>query len=71
MSKTTFRWEQDGAGGEHGTATYFPGMSHEVTVIVPTFAEAHTVHMCIDAAIAHARWAARRELLTEISRIEP
>lgn len=23
MSKTTFRWEQYGAGGDHGTATFF------------------------------------------------
>lgn len=71
MSKTTFRWGQDGAGGGHGKATYFPGVSHEVTVTLPTFEQAHTSQMCIQAAIAHHRWGARRELLTEISRIEP
>ena len=72
MSEATlFRWEQDGAGGEHGTATYFPGMSHEVTVTVATFEQAHTLSMCIQAAIAHHRWDARRELLKQIGGIEP
>ena len=71
MSTTLFRWEQDGAGGEHGTATYFPGMSHEVTVTLPTFAEAHKLCNSIESAIAKARWVARAELLNEIKRIEP
>lgn len=66
-----WRWEQDGAGGEHGTATYFPGKSHEVTLTVATFKEAHTLSMCIQAAIAQARWEARLGLLTQIGRIEP
>jgi hypothetical protein len=71
MTTTSFRWEQNGAGGEHGAATYFPGMSHEVTVTLPTFEQAHTLSMCIQAAIAQARWAARKGLLTDIGRIEP
>lgn len=72
MSEATiWRWEQDGAGGEHGTATYFPGKSHEVTLTIATFKEAHDLHLCIQAAIAHARWDARRGLLNEIGRIEP
>lgn len=72
MSTTTlFRWEQDGAGGEHGTATYFPGMSHEVTVTMPTFAEAQKLHLHIEGALAHERWFARRDLLAQIGRIEP
>ena len=72
MSTTkSMRWEQNGSGGEHGTATYFPGMSHEVTVTLPTFTQAHTLQECIQAAIAHHRWDARRGLLNEIGRIEP
>lgn len=66
-----WRWEQDGAGGVHGKATYFPGMSHEVTVTLPTFKDAHTLHLCMEGAISHARWDARRGLLNEIGRIEP
>lgn len=72
MSEATiWRWEQDGSGGEHGTATYFPGMSHEVTVTVATFKQAQTLSMCIQTAIAHQRWDARRELLKQIGGIEP
>ena len=66
-----WKWEQDGSGGEHGAATYFPGMSHEVTVTMPTFKEAHFLAICIEGAINHHRWDARRNLLNEISRIEP
>ncbi len=68
---TPFRWEQDGAGGEHGTATYFPGMSHEFTLTIATFKEAHDLHLCIQAALNHARYWARNGLLSEIGRIEP
>lgn len=72
MSTTQlWRWEQDGAGGEHGTATYFPGMSHEITVPMPSFMAAHKLYMCVEAAINHARWDGRKVLLNEISRIEP
>lgn len=72
MSEATqFRWEQDGAGGEHGTATYFVGRSHEVTVPLPTFAEAHKLHEQIEAALTHARYWARNGLLSEIGRIQP
>ena len=70
-TKTLFRWEQDGNGGEHGTAVYFPGMSHEVTVTLPSFEQAHTLQMCIAAAIDYARFDARRGLINEIARIQP
>jgi hypothetical protein len=69
--KTLFRWEQDGAGGDHGTATYFPHTDYEVTVTLPWFTEAHKLQMCIEAAISQARWEARRDLLAEIGRIKP
>ena len=70
MTTTSLRWEQDGAGGEHGTATYFAGMSHEVTVTLPTFKEAHLLQWCIEAAIEDARYDARLTLLNEIKRIK-
>jgi hypothetical protein len=40
-------------------------------VTLPTFEQAHTLQQCIQAAIAHHRWDARRELLKEIGGIEP
>ena len=70
-TKTLFRWEQDGSGGEHGTATYFPVVSHEVTVTLPTFKDAQALQMCIEAAMDYARWDARRDLLAQIARITP
>ena len=71
MSATTFRWEQDGAGGDHGTATYFPGMPHEISLRVETFAEAHELERCIGYALNQQRWDARAGLLADIARIKP
>ena len=65
------RWEQDGAGGDHGTATYFPGSAQEVSVVLPTFKDAFNLYSSIAAALDHTRWDARRALLNEIGRIEP
>lgn len=70
MTTTSLRWKQ-ATEGEHGTATYFPGMSHEVTVTLPTFKEAHTLQWCIEMAIKDARYDARFMLLNEIKRINP
>ena len=66
-----YRWEQDGAGGEHGTATYLPDTPHEVTVHLPNFKESHELHLAIQRAIEQARWDARAGLLAEIGRIKP
>ncbi|MBP3980824.1 hypothetical protein J8G26_08800 [Acidovorax sp. JG5] len=71
MSVTTFRWEQDGAGGDHGTATYFPDMPHEISLRVETFAEAHELERCIGYALNQQRWDARAGLLADIARIKP
>ena len=71
MSTTTFRWEQDGAGGDHGTATYFPGMPNEISLRVETFAEAHELARCVGYALNQQRWDARAGLLAEIARIKP
>ena len=71
MSVTTFRWEQDGAGGDHGTVTYFPGMPNEISLRVETFAEAHELVRCIGYALNQQRWDARAGLLAEIARIKP
>ena len=66
-----FRWEQDGAGGDHGTATYFPGTVDECTVAMPTFKEAHALQQSIERQMQQTRRDARCGLLAEISRIKP
>lgn len=66
-----WRWEQDGAGGEHGTATFFLGTPWETSTIIPTFKEAFALGQAIEAQLKQARWDARRGLLNEIGRIEP
>ena len=71
MSVTIFRWEQDGAGGDHGTATYFPDTPHEISLRVETFAEAHELERCIGYALNQQRLDAHAGLLAEIARIKP
>lgn len=66
-----FRWEQDGKGGEHGTATYFPGTPHEVSLRTDSFAEANQLHNAIGSALRQKHWQARAGLLAEIARITP
>jgi hypothetical protein len=70
-TQTLWRWEQDGLGGDHGTATYFPGTPCEVSVVLPCFMDANDLYAAIHAKIAHARWDARAGLLAEIARIRP
>lgn len=71
MTHTNFRWEQDGAGGEHGIATYFVGTHQEISLRIDTFAEAHALDSAIAAMLQKARRVARRALLEDIGRIEP
>lgn len=70
-TQTTFRWEQDGAGGSHGIATYFPGTPHEVSMQVTTFTEALEMDRAIGIAMRQKHWDARAGLLAEINRIKP
>jgi alkanesulfonate monooxygenase SsuD/methylene tetrahydromethanopterin reductase-like flavin-dependent oxidoreductase (luciferase family) len=70
-TKVTFRWEQDGAGGEHGMATYFVGTPNEVSLRIDTFAEAHKLDRAIVYSLDQQRWDARAGLLAEIARIKP
>lgn len=71
MAKTLMRWEQDGAGGEHGRATYFPDTPREITVVLPCFKDAHALHERIERTVELERQSARAELLAEIGRIRP
>lgn len=66
-----WRWEQDGSGGDHGTATYFPGTVNEVKVVLPCFKDANNLQMSIEAALRQARHDGRFLLLNEIGRIQP
>jgi hypothetical protein len=70
-TQTLWRWEQDGRGGDHGTATYFPDTPYEVTVVLPCFKDANALYTAIAAKVAHTRFDARAGLLAEIARIRP
>ncbi len=70
-TNVTFRWEQDGAGGEHGMATYFVGTPNEVSLRTDTFAEAHKLDRAIGYSLDQQRRDARARLLAEIGRIQP
>jgi hypothetical protein len=70
-TKTVFRWEQDGAGGEHGTATFFPETPNEITVEMNSFNEANALYGNIADVMRQVRWDARSGILAEISRIRP
>ena len=72
MSKSsdTFRWEQDGAGGDHGTATYY-FMGGNVTLQVDTFKKAFELNHAIELERENVAAKARQELLLEIARIKP
>ena len=71
MIVTLWRWEQDGAGGMNGTATYFPNTPNEITVPLPDFTTADALYKSIAHAMKQTRWDARSGLLAEIARIQP
>ena len=66
-----WHWEQDGSGGDHGTATYFPGTPHEISVVLPCFKQANALHNSIAQKIEDTRHDARAGLLAQIGRIQP
>ena len=70
MTKTLFRWEQDGSGGEHGTATYFPDTHREITIRLDTFRDANALGASINSYAKDVRESARAGLLAEIGRIK-
>lgn len=50
MTPINFRWEQDGAGGDDGKATYFVGTDYEITVHIGTFKQAFDLENAINKA---------------------
>lgn len=69
-TKILSRWEQDGAGGVHGTLTLCLSVG-DVTVHLPNFAEAHALQQAIQAEMREVRYDARLGLINEIARIQP
>lgn len=67
----TFRWEQDGQGGDHGMATFFPDTHRQVVLRIDSFREANALAMAINGMGKDIRESARAGLLAEISRIKP
>lgn len=70
-TKTLFRWEQDGNGGDHGTLVLWPDTHRELRLIVADFGTANAVGMGINGVTKQAFEAGRRSMLDEIARIKP
>jgi hypothetical protein len=70
MTREVFRWEQDGAGGDNGTATFYFG-DDEVSVRMYSFKEAHELSTAISAALREARYDGRVSMLNEVARTPP
>lgn len=69
-TKVLSRWEQDGAGGEHGVLTLC-FVSGDVQVPMCNFKEAHELQQAIQREMHEIRFDARLSLLNEIARIKP
>ena len=68
--KNTFRWEQDRAGGDNGTATFVCD-GNNISVRVYSFKEAFALHQAVSAALAEARYDGRVSMLNEVARTVP
>ena len=64
----SFRWEQDGAGGDNGTVDFvFPASGKTVTVPMYSFKGAHELHCAIQAELVASRRAERFLVLDEVA----
>lgn len=70
-TQTLWRWEQDGAGGDHGMATYFPGAGYEITLRLESFKEAHALYNAICDARKATDMSARCDLAAMVRRVLP
>lgn len=68
-TKTLFRWEQDGKGGDHGTLVLWPDTRREMRLIVADFATANQLGMTINGVTKEAFAAGRRSMQAEVARI--
>jgi hypothetical protein len=65
-----FRWEQDGSGGDNGTATFvIDGV--EVAVPMYSFKDANRLSTAISAALKEAHYDGRVSMLNQVSRTVP
>jgi hypothetical protein len=68
-TKTIYRWEQDRAGGDHGTLTLWPGKPREMSLQVQDFATAYKLGQSIEAAHQQAFAAGRESFRADIARL--
>lgn len=66
-----FRWEQDGAGGDDGKATFFVGTDYEITVRIDTFKQAFDLENAINQARRVSRQSGRADLAAQVRRVLP
>lgn len=71
MSTINFRWEQDGAGGDDGMATFFVGTDYEITVRIDTFKAAFELENAINQAREVSRQSGRADLAAQVRRVLP
>ena len=64
-----FRWEQDGAGGDDGKATYFVDTDYEITVRLDTFKAAFDLENVINAAREVSRKSGQSDLSAQIRKL--
>lgn len=67
----TCHWEQDGAGGEHGMATFFPNNDYAISVRMENFKAAHSLLTAIERRMSDVRESSRAGLFAEINRLKP
>ena len=68
---TLFRWEQDGAGGDHGTLTLWPDTPRELRLVVQDFRTAHALEKAIRDAENAAYEAGFERLKRHIQKVTP
>lgn len=68
-TKTLFMWEQDPAGGDHGTLILWPGTHRELRMRVEDFRTANTLGMSINGVTKEAFTAGRESMKAEVLRI--
>lgn len=66
MVSIEWRWEQDGAGGDNGLATFFPGTNQEITVPMCNFRTAHDLYQAVAAQIKAKEAAAARQVRMDL-----
>jgi hypothetical protein len=68
-TKTLFRWEQDGHGGDHGTLILWPGTKNELRLQVQDFKTANTLGMRINGLEKEQFENGRRSFKDDVARL--